>query len=675
MTTVSCDVFRGGGRGIRASINGQQFVECGVFRGGSLGPSVLVGSSKQILNVKTWTPAQDDEGVDHGHTVKANIEAVDTNEKDVLYATESDFDAGVYTDTEVDADELVLATSPASDDFESYTPGANPIGDGWTNRTSSQLWDIDNTIPGSVQCLREYVSATGIRVASFDDGPNASDVDVKVRVRWSADSCSAAISARLTGSGSALRGYKVGISHQTYNVDLSRYTGDGSTFLIKRWLFTDGSHLYPQANTWYWIRYKIVGNDHSFKAWQDGSAEPDTWLTHSDGTHPGPGGVGVDGTHGLLNRKEYFDDFTAESIPPAYASAGSWEDAVDVSSVGNYSHGLVSWDETTPTDTTVAVKARWSSDDAWVAQTNGERITGIGYGEAMIAGSTKTTMQLMVELTTTDPISTPSVGNLQVYFEPAAEEAFKLTVHGVENIVADGSLLSWGREWLSSGSGQPYLEASDWSDITIMSIRGWIGNDRETITAAFSYWGNAVESITFEAAESKFRLGYLPASWLVPGISLENAPSSWSWTPLREWFPLSHTYDWHLIDTIGAAHGDARWFVGHYRLDNHPGSLLCGVVGRFDHPGEVLVKGYARDGILGALLVQGFRWDDQRGMVLPAIQYQNEYPGMVIVATVERGDHPGQILVYGVNRDGAIFVNVIDDATYQALLDEGITFG
>ena len=32
------------------------------------------------------------------------------------------------------------------------------------------------------------------------------------------------------------------------------------------------------------------------------------------------------------------------------------------------------------------------------------------------------------------------------------------------------------------------------------------------------------------------------------------------------------------------------------------------------------------------------------------------------------------MLIYGISKDGAIFVNVIDDETYQALVDAGVVF-
>jgi len=39
--------------------------------------------------------------------------------------------------------------------------------------------------------------------------------------------------------------------------------------------------------------------------------------------------------------------------------------------IGIYSHGVVSWDETLPTGTSLAVKARWRNGGSWLACTNG----------------------------------------------------------------------------------------------------------------------------------------------------------------------------------------------------------------------------------------------------------------------------------------------------------------
>jgi hypothetical protein len=61
-------------------------------------------------------------------------------------------------------------------------------------------------------------------------------------------------------------------------------------------------------------------------------------------------------------------------------------------------------------------------------------------------------------------------------------------------------------------------------------------------------------------------------------------------------------------------------------------------------------------------------------MVIVAEPYRSSQPGSFLVAVEHLTSNPGSFLIYGVNRDGSIFVNVIDDNTYQTLIDLGVTF-
>ena len=146
------------------------------------------------------------------------------------------------------------------------------------------------------------------------------------------------------------------------------------------------------------------------------------------------------------------------------------------------------------------------------------------------------------------------------------------------------------------------------------------------------------------------------------------------WTCRQKWSPFGHVYEWVLIDKGIGIHADAWWICGHYQLDDYPGMLLAGVAQITNNLGSMLANAYRLDDNIGQALVQGWRLDNQPGMVMCAEEFLIDNPGAVIIGAEQITNTPGMILVYGVNRDGAIFVNVIDDNTYQALLDEGITF-
>ena len=640
-------------------------ISCEVLRAGARMPDARVGSKAQVLNVKSWDPAQSEAEVPHGHSVELNIEALNTAEKDIHYDEGADFLTGSFSGVQVVGDELNLLTAPFDEDWE----GVTPLND-WTQRFTTGNFSIIDDGTGNKVLRGTVFNQEGCRTA--DNGPNGSDVEVRTRYQFKDTDKLCGVVARITGSGSSCRGYEMLTTYGGNYVQLRRITGDGSTF----GLGTQNLGVNHSIDTWYWIAYKVVGSNHYAKWWVDGSAEPGTWTwIASNSTHPGPGDCGVFYDCGVGVEVFWFDDFSAEQIPPVYQASGWWEsDDIDVSSVDHYSHGQVSWDQVTPTDTTAAVKYRWRDIDSWATLNNGAIIPGIEYEQDMRAGATKDTLELRVELGTTDGSVTPAVSNLRVYFEPARDEEFKLIVHGYENVIADQTLAVWGRSWLRSGSGQPYIEDPDWSDIFASAMSRWMARDFQTVTASFTYWGNAIDSITFEAEASKYRHGFGTAEWVVPALARESGLTVFEWTVLEEWFPMGHNYEWSLIDKGQAIHADAKWICGHIQIDNLPGSLLVGLLVIDDQPGSLLVEGYKLTHNPGMLLVQGPRIDNQPGMVLPAVQYFYDNPGSLIVGVREIHNQPGMLLVYGVNREGSIFVNVIDDNTYQTLIDFGVTF-
>lgn len=652
----------------RATINGQQFIECGVMRGGGRSPAAKIGSKAQVLNVKSWTPAQGATEIPHGASVEVNVEALNTAEKDVHYDEGADFLGGTFDDTEVVGDDLNLVTSPVTDDFEGYTIGQNLIGNGWTARTTATGWDVQQMVSGDSQHGR-CRTVNSKSVMSLDAGPNVSDIETLVRIRFADAVGEGGPCLRLTGSGSALRGYTARIGRGSTFLQFKRFTGDGTTFSISSQTFG----FTPAEDEWIFIRFRMTTTWLQAKVWKEGDAEPGTWKSVSDSVHAGPGVVGLFAQTDGTTRDILYDDFSVEIIPPSYAASGDWEDSVDVSSVEHFSHGQVAWDETTPANTTAAVKCRWRTTDSWAALINGAIVPGIEYEQDMRAGATKDTLYLRVELATTDSLVTPSVGNLRVYFEPARDEAFKVTVHGEESTVETQTLSTWGRAFLRSAAGQPYIEDPDWSDVFMQTGRRWMARDRQTVTAAFSYWGNAIDSITFEAEASKYRHGYMTATWVVPALFRESGPTIFEWTALTPWWPMGHTFEWNLIDKGQAIHADAYWVVGHAQIDDHPLSFLVATTNITDHPLSVLVRGWQRDDHPLSVLVQGWRRDDYPLSFSVGVWTISDQPISFLVVEVQIDDHPMSFLAYGVVRDSMIEVNIIDDETWAELVARGYT--
>jgi hypothetical protein len=664
---ISVAIPSAGGYSPRHNVSGHQWTEVNVPVAGGVAVSTLIGSFDQVLNVKTWTPDQDDEEVLHGHSVNANIEALLSEELEILYDVGTDFDDGTYSDMTTVGDNLVLQTSPFVEDWE----GTSPLDD-WSPRfTGGGGTYYVTTFDGS-ECLY-MINWNDQMLLTADNGPYSSDVEMRMDVILNVADIDGYTgpTLRVTGSGSACRGYWAEVRYNTNWIRLNRITGDGTwttiTYQVGPKFFTTG--------VWYTIMFKVSGTSFYYKVWaRDTESEPGSWSwLGSDSTHAGPGDVGIFTRSSSANENWYFDNFSAEAVPPAYVATGNWESGVlDLTSVDHYSHGIVSWEEVVPSGATLAVKCRWPDETAWRSLTNGAILPHIEYENDMRAGSTFHSMELRVEMTSTGSV-TAELTDLRVYFEPCRQEELKIVLDGKNCVPDDNTLINWGRALIGT-SGNPPTLVADWSDLFAETNVYYLGRDLETITAVLKYWDNTIDSITFETEGSKYRHGYLRSYWIVPATPFYSGPAAVEFTTLAQWHQTGKVYEWVLTDKGLAIHADARWLVGHAVQDDHPMSIVVAVANLHEHPLSLVVKGYARDDHPLSMLIQGWRLDDNPLSVVVGEWTINDQPVSMQVGLRYLNDHPMSYVVYGVNREGSIVVNVIDDNTYQTLLDHGITF-
>lgn len=683
-TTISAGVLSGGGRGIRASVNGHQFVDAEVMRGGGRMITTAVATSKEILIIDSWDPLNNADPVDHGHSVKLNLHAIDSEPKEILYDEGTEWNTeGTHDDTEAVGDVLQLATSAPSVDFEDYVVDANlDAGSQPGNWTKlDQVYSLNTKILDDIGGEdNQYIgcSVNNDNMSHrFDDAGSFLNGVVQCRFRGAdvSDPKPCGAFFRTTGAGTAMRGHAVLIDAKSQYATMVRINDWDSTYgIASRNL---GFTVDPE--TWYWIKVRFWGTTPNtyweFKVWEDGDAEPGsyTWGA-ADTAYWGAGYVGIWAETSGGSETVMFDDFSVLPDPAVYVSSGEWvANPVDVTVVEHYSHALVSWDETLPTDTTAAVKFRWRDADTWSAASNGGELPGIERGDNMEAGSPYTDLQIKIELATTDTGETPEIENLRIYFEPVAEGGLEIDLDGdISCTVANEYLDYWGREQVVAAA-----VVQKWDDIWIQTeAPRWVVGLGHASEIKLMYGGDEVDSIIINWAEDWW-LESAPLGgyyWGMTPLVYDGPPVDTRWNVSSPWFPGGHIYEWVLIDRGIAIHADAKWLCGHIQVNDQPGSLLAGELVLDDHPGSLLVQGYALDDFIGQLLVQGRRLDDQPGSVLPAVEFFIDSPGSVLVGTIEISNQPGSMLVYGVNRDGAIFVSVIDDNTYQTLIDHGITF-
>lgn len=675
-TLISAETMQGSGEGVRASVNNHYFVEAETLTGTGAMPSAKIrsGVGAGIVTIDSWTPAENDFNVEPQHSVEVNAHAhADSNEKSILYDDGTDGDPwsnGTLDDVSPTLDGIQLGLDAPAPDFSTYEnnylhDASQP--ENWTYLGHALGWVASPTDGWA------YNNVTGDHSHSrYDDGgqPDNGELLAKFYVPGTPGDY-AGFNMWTRGAGSALAGYQVvmqmsgayTLMRRMYS-DTSTYGGGGT--------ITFGT---PDTSTWYWLKVKFQKDatlKHWWaKRWKDGDAEPASYTYGGNDTFD----VASSGYVGLTNIKGYsrVSDFQIIPDPAAYVLSGDWESGeLDTTDIEQYSNALVSWDETTPTDTAVAVKARWRTGGTWLACTNGTVIPGITAGETTVAGSSKDSLEFRVELSTTDNTVTPLCENLLFDHQPLNPAGVEIEVDGHSATVANGALDVWGIRQIIAG-----VNDEAWDDVSFRTFLPWyLSNANAVITADFKYGGFTIGSVHYQIVNHRWMTSddLLQAYFSLQPIKYASAPVEVRWNAQEGWAPMSHVYGWVLIDYSMGMHRDLAYLVGHYQIDDQPSSLLVAELAINDHPGSLLTKGYKLDDHIASLLVQGPQLDDHFGMVMPAIRTFSDAVGSVITGVAAINDHPGQYLVYGVNRDGAVFVNVIDDTTHAKLVAEGIVF-
>jgi hypothetical protein len=678
--------MRGGSRGVRASINGEQFVECGRMRGGSRAPDAKIkaGVGAGVLVVDSWSPADGDYGVDPNRSVSVNFHAhASLIEKEILYDSGADYgNNGTLTDVVETTNGIELATTAPTVDFEDYNVGSTIDGtqpDNWTWIGGTAAWKWIVTAAADAESWDgnhiNTVTGNGYTTTRFDDGGQiaAGTIEVDCYMDSEYGAGSFCISTNLTGSGSAMRGHTVVFTTNAYAI-LRRWNSATSWSYIG----TSASIGTQAEDTLYHIKVMFTTNGTStwwyVKRWQDGNSEPGSYTyVGTDTSYVAAGYVGLTAVGGASAVRLRADNFGVTPDPATYEANGDWtSDELSMTDLVIYSHALVEWDETKPAGTAVSVKARWRNGGAWLDCVNGGQVPGIDVGEDTTAGSSKDSVEFKIELSTTDNEETPLVENFRFYHEPVANSSLSVDVGGQTAVESTGTLEVRGKRQISGGAN-----VIEWDDLTAETFLAYkLPGLGVAVTAALNYNGVEIDDIVFNTSEDYWmvtgdRLGWV---YSMNPVKYESAPVECRWNVHDRWSPLEHSYEWVLMDRTLGIHADAWYIVGHYQLDNHPGSFVLATPELSNHPGSWLCRGYARDNHPGSYLVQGYRHDNHPGSVLFGVQEYWNHPGSFVVAVEQVSSFPGSYLIYGVNSEGAIFVNVIDDYTYSKLVAEGVIF-
>lgn len=240
--------------------------------------------------------------------------------------------------------------------FSEYSVGAQPSD--WTARwgTTNNTWAVrTKTGAEGNQTLEQTSTADARRLLSWDDidaDANRADVEILARVRTTAGTIEQfRLIARASGAAAAENAYFFGFNGSS-GLYLNKYVA-GVSSLIGTPVAISWS-----TNTWYWMRFRVIGTDLFGKWWPDGEEEPSAWIvtgTDSDIASAGWVGVGVFESDGTKD----FD----------YVSVGTNGDSAPLTNIADTSAARLSQLVAEALSTKANVAARLSQETVEVLST------------------------------------------------------------------------------------------------------------------------------------------------------------------------------------------------------------------------------------------------------------------------------------------------------------------
>ena len=184
--------------------------------------------------------------------------------------------------------------------------------------------------------LRLDHSSNNIYAISWDDIGEIIDIEVLTKIRWTQQLASV-IRVYIRGSGAVddESGYFVSIQANLDQVVLYKHV-DGVNTQIGTYLSKALSE-----NTWYWIRFRVIGSSLKYRVWADGDSEPVAWDKDETDSDITSGWVGLGSHTGDYSDCDYFSAAMCEGTA-SFSSMSSSSSSVSSSSSSRSSSSLSS---------------------------------------------------------------------------------------------------------------------------------------------------------------------------------------------------------------------------------------------------------------------------------------------------------------------------------------------
>jgi hypothetical protein len=665
-TTINATTPRVGFRGVRCEV-----VKLNRFWPNTASIRLVAPNVKlkkvAAMEVLGWDPDQGDTEVLVGHSQTVNFAVVRSNPLSGGYPDPTDFLGGELTDLELAGAGIQLGKIRTTVDFDSYSVGGLP-GD-FTQVSTAGAWALQQEAGGNRYLRGTSNSGQNRTFVTYDVLASHVNLVAQVKMRFhTADYSGGGIVFRVTGSGATLKAVSLELRIGFNRFIARRYPSATSEVYLGDVYM--GGVTPANDGHWYYLKGKIEGTNLYGKCWRDDDAEPTSWtLVASQSDVPGPGEVGLIGySRASSGGNVTFDDMSFESIPTKYKLSGEWiSERNPLLTVDRYSSSIMTWTESVPANTTLSVECQRDVGAPWLACVNGEPVPGFEFDDGVKTDN----LRFRVALSTTDDLVTPEFSDLAFEFIRLDWDKVEISINGEFALGSRDQISHWGQK-------EPNLPSVlvTYDDIYAQTQNlFWLDVRGSLIPVTFGYDGVEIDSIFWYAQPDPAFLSDYRA--LMYWVCIEDAKKG---EALVEWACLDRSpftgaeCEWSLIEFAVGIHATGWYWVATQVFNEFSSSMLVGEGVLNEFVSSLLANGYKRNEFVQSMVVQGAKINEFVSSLLAAQEFKYEFVQSEVIGNLELGEFKASLLIYGVSKDGAIFVNVIDDETYQALIDAGIVF-
>ena len=573
-----------------------------------------------------------------------------SNQHVITETTHADFAAGTLTNVEARADGSLALLGVHRDDFEAHQTGNPPTG--WT-ASGGGSFTVEHD--GSSKVLRLNLTS-GNFFAIWDAPETGTNVNVY-------------------GEFFALNSF----SH--WHGLLARYTNTNNWYLAEvtnntakigktvggTWTSIATASINLSTNTWYSMRFEVVGSTLRMRVWPRNGTEPSAWtISLTDTSLSGPGKVGVKTwtSSAVTSRVDNLVVIGCSGAGKVYQYSGLRESpSYNISSsVGVFSESRISWAATVPSDTTLTMEARVNGG-AYEVCTNGGRIPGV------VAGASAVSVQLRMSLATTDGSKTPVIDDITLEFFGVDPARVEIVVNGISSTVANGRLEFWGHKRITGG-----VIVDDFTSIFVRTRGAWSDMSFRPVPVIVRYDGSALATITVRGAEYEGD----PAG-------TRGLYETWATTPdwhagraggyyfvLDYYIEAAEKSGYYYVLPPSESALDGWYLVGRYMVTDGTSAAVIGRRAITDGAAAAVVRGWSTTAMPAAGLVQAWLYADGPAAGLPATVTLGDWGAAAVVGAMTTTTGAAAAIVYTVNRRTHVEIRSVSPDTAAVLEALGV---